>query len=149
VDRPCRQQLAQGHLAELGVAPAAFQVGIARHQLAEPAKAGLPERAEPIDQRRQGHPGVALDVCEAIKPVERLAGALLDDHRDARDPVRDLGRDQVPDDAPSRPPASDIWLTQPALGQAVQQLARRHRRSLEQGAGVVKEPAHRHPATAT
>ena len=104
------------HPAQLHAeATATVQVRLAGHQCRKPIEAALPQFGEPTEQSRQWERRVSLDMSQAIEAVERLVGSLFEHNSDARNPVGNLGRDEVSDDVADCPPAQYVRLTQPTV----------------------------------
>ncbi len=66
-------------------------------------------------------------------------GSVLEDHLRARDPVVELGRDQVADDVARRPAVGRVGRLEPAVRQAVEQPTDDTWRALEQRGRVGEE----------
>jgi hypothetical protein len=123
VHGPRRQQLSERHFAELGMQPALLEGGgIVHDELAESIQVLRTQCGESLDERRERNVPIALDMGESVEGIEGPTGAVAEDDLGARNPVVELGRDQVTDDVAGRPSIGRVGFVEPAFGQPLEEV---------------------------
>src|SRR6185312_8266080 len=89
-----------------------------------------------IEQLRQRLALTFSELGEAVERHERLCVAELEDHSQARHPIRALAVDQMADDVERRPCVLALVLRGPRLRQVAQQRIQCRRRARQQRDGV-------------
>ena len=121
VDGPGGQELAESYRAECGVAAAAVEIGWLEIQGTKFREVFGADSGKFVEKLRQRFALRFFILPCAIKRLEGLRFAVLEDHSGARNPVGVFGMDEMADDVEGGPCAGALVGVSPELGEIAEE----------------------------